>query len=315
MTRRREADVEADHSRGGEGTDGGRGVLPPTLAPPDLDTLVLCQLAGLEAPLLRQLLDRWETPTAILQAPSAALREAGLAPALVARIVAAPRQQAAAAAGLQSLATLGIVPLPWLAPAYPARLRESPAAPLLLYVQGRWPPAHPTVGYVTAGALDAAERAEVPVLLAALQAWGISVLATGSDVSLLPVAGSIAVLAAGMLLARSQVPAGLRTSVGEGTATLLSVAPLTAQATPALEAVAATVLQALADGVVVAGTGAGPAPARPDLHHWQLRAGGAANVGHAARPIRGGVAGAERIARVLGLRAVGVARVQQERLW
>jgi hypothetical protein len=141
------------------------------------------------------------------------------------------------------------------------------------------------------------------------------VLATGADLRLLPAAGSIGVLAAGLFVARSQVPEGLRTSVAAGIATLLSVAPLTAQATPALEVVAATVLQALADGVVVAGTGAGPAPARPDLHHWQLRTGGAANVGHAARPIRGGVAGAERIARVLGLRAVGAARVQQERLW
>ncbi len=103
--------------------------------------------------------------------------------------------------------------------------------------------------------------------------------------------------------------------MGKGAATLLSVAPLTAQATPALEAVAATVLQALADGLVVAGTGAGPAPARPDLHHWQLRSGGAANVGQAARPIRGGAAGAARIARVLGLQAVGRGRVQQERLW
>src|ERR687886_446256 len=98
-TRRREADVAAHHGRGGEGTDGGRAALPTTLAPPDLDALVLCQLAGLEAPLLRQLLARWETPAAILRAPSAALRAVGLAPALVARLVAAPRQRATAAAG------------------------------------------------------------------------------------------------------------------------------------------------------------------------------------------------------------------------
>src|ERR687886_698766 len=118
-TRRREADVAAHHGRGGEGTDGGRAALPPTVAPPDLDALVLCQLAGLEAPRLRQRLARWGTPTAILHAPSAALREDGLSPALVARIVAAPRQRATTAAGLQSLQHLGIVPLPLLAPAYP----------------------------------------------------------------------------------------------------------------------------------------------------------------------------------------------------
>ena len=307
--------MAADHSRGGEGTDGGRGVLPPTLVPPDLDTLVLCQMAGLDAPLLRQLLARWETPAAILQAPSAALRRAGLAPALVARIVAAPRQRATAAAGLQSLTHLGIVPLPLLAPAYPARLRESPAAPTLLYVQGRWPPPAPMVGYLTAGTLDDAGRAEVTALLAALQARGLSVLATGADLTLLPAAGSIGVLAAGLLVARPQVPEGLRTSVGKGAATLLSVAPLTAEATPALEGVAAVVLQALADGLVVAGTAAGPAPSRPDLHQWQLSTGGAANVGHATWQIRGGPSGAERIARALGLQEVGTARVQQERFW
>ena len=275
---------------------------------------MLCQLAGLEAPLLRQLLGRWETPAAILHAPSGALREAGLAPALVARIVAAPRQRAAAAAGLQSLVHLGIVPLPLLAPAYPARLRESPAAPTLLYVQGRWPPPAPIVGYVTAGALDEAGRAEVTELLAALQAWGISMLATGAELSLLPAAGSIGVLAAGLFVARSQVPEELRTNVGAGTATLLSVAPLTARATPALEAVAATVLEALADGLVVAGTAGAPTPARADLHHWHLRPAGGAPRGPPGHPSRGG-ASAERIARMLGLRDAGPMRVQQERLW
>jgi hypothetical protein len=207
------------------------------------------------------------------------------------------------------------VPLPLLAPAYPPRLREHPAAPLLLYVQGRWPSTAPTVAYVTAGPLDDAGRAEVAELLAALQARGISVLATAGDLSLLPTPGSVGVLADGLLLARAQVPAALRTSVGAGGATLLSVAPLTARATPALEGVAAVVLQALAAGLVVAGSGAGPTPARPDLHQWQLSLAGAANVGRAARQLRGGAAGAERIARVLGLRQVGTARVQQERLW
>ena len=289
-------------------------MLPPTLAPPDLDALVLCQLAGLEAPLLRQLVARWETPAAILQAPSSALRAVGLAPALVARLVAAPRQRASAAAGLQSLANLGIVPLPWLAPAYPARLRESPAAPLLLSVQGRWPPPSPTVAYVAAGPLDEAGRAEVTALLAALQGWGISVLATGADLSLLPAAGSSGVLAAGLFVARSQVPEGLRTSVGAGTATLLSVAPLTARATPSLEAVAATVLQALADGLVVAGTGVAPTLGRADLHQWHLRPTGGAPRGPTAHPGRG-AASAAWIARMLGLRDAGAVRVQQERLW
>jgi hypothetical protein len=44
------------------------------VAPPDLDALVLWQMAGLEAPLLSQLLAREETPPS-----SGALRAAGLA--------------------------------------------------------------------------------------------------------------------------------------------------------------------------------------------------------------------------------------------
>jgi hypothetical protein len=103
--------------------------------------------------------------------------------------------------------------------------------------------------------------------------------------------------------------------VDAGAATLLSVAPLKARATPALDAVAAVVLQALADGLVVAGRGAGPAGACPELPQWQLRSPGAAPVGPTAHPIRGGMAGAERISRALGLRVVGTTRVQQERFW
>ncbi len=73
-------------------------------------------------------------------------------------------------------------------------------------------------------------------------------------------------------------------------------------------------LQALANGLVVAGRGVAPTLARADLHQWHLRPAGAAHLGPGARPIRG-AAGAERIARVLGLREVDTVRVQQGRLW
>ena len=289
--------------------------MPTPLTPPDPDTLVLCQITGLEAPLLRRLLVRWATPDAILRAPAAALRAAGLPPALVARIVAAPRHRAAIAAGLQSLARMGIVPLPLVAPAYPARLRDSPNAPVVLYVQGRWPPVAPLVALSTDDALDAAGRAAAATLLAALHAHEITVMAAGGDLSLLPATGCLGVLPAGLLQARTQVPEALRTSVADGAATLLSVAPITAPATSELEAAAAQVLQALADGLVVAGRGAGLAVARPDLHQWHLRPAGTARAGRPMQPIPGGAAGAARIVRALGIRGVGTAQVQQERLW
>ncbi len=289
--------------------------MPTTLTPPDPDTLVLCQIPGLEAPLLRHLLARWETPEAILRAPATALRAAGLPPALVARIVAAPRHRAATAAGLQSLTRLGIVPLPLLAPAYPARLRDSPAPPVLLYVQGRWPPVAPLIALSTDDTLDAAGRAEAAALLAALQAHQITVMATAGDLSLLPHGGCIGVLPAGVLQARTQVPEALRTSTAAGAATLLSVAPITAPATAELEAAAAQVLQGLADGLVVAGRGAGLAAVRSDLHRWHLRPVGTARAGRQLQQLPGGAAGAERIVQALGIRAVGTAQVQQERLW
>ena len=127
--------------------------------------------------------------------------------------------------------------------------------------------------------------------------------------------GCLGVLPAGVLQARTQVPEALRTRVAAGAATLLSVAPITAPATPALEAAAAQVLQGLADGLVVAGRGEGLATARPDLHQWHLRPAGTARAGWQMQPIPGGAAGAERIARALGLHAVGTAQVQQERVW
>ena len=140
-------------------------------------------------------------------------------------------------------------------------------------------------------------------------------MAAGGDLTLLPATGCLGGLPAGLLQARTQVPEALRTSVADGAATLLSVAPITAPATPALEAAAAQVLQGLADWLVVAGRGEGRAAARPDLHQWHLRPAGTARAGRQMQQIPGGAAGAARIVRALGIRAVGPEQVQQERLW
>src|SRR3712207_5203801 len=109
--------------------------MPTTLAPPDPEAVLLCQIPGMDAELLQRLLQRWDDPGAILRAPSARLREAGVPAALVARIVAAPRQRGAVEAGLKSLARMGIVTIPLPAASFPSTLRSLPQPPLLLYIQ------------------------------------------------------------------------------------------------------------------------------------------------------------------------------------
>src|SRR6478672_7787018 len=78
------------------------------LAPSDSEAVLLCQIPAMDGALLLRLRDRFQTPSAILQAPSSELRALGMSPGLVARIVAAPRQRAATEAGLRSLQRMGI---------------------------------------------------------------------------------------------------------------------------------------------------------------------------------------------------------------
>ena len=274
---------------------------------------MLCQLPGMRASALLRLMERWSSPAAILRAPSAELRAAGLPPALVARIVAAPRQRPATEAGLKSLERMGITAIPLPASAYPRRLRELAEPPLLLYAQGAWPPLTPMVALYGASAPDEAQAAETGALLQALARLGVAVAASFDQVDLLPASRGLVALPFGLLLARSRVPEPLRSAAAAGTVTLLSVAPVNAAPTPAVEELARAVPVALADGLLVVDGDPPPTLPRAELHCWTL-AGATPNLKSVKR-VRPGEAGAQRIARTLGLRGSGDRTVQQEQLW
>ncbi len=122
------------------------------------EAVLLCQVPGLNAALLRRLLERWPDASTILRAPSSELRATGVPPALISRIVAAPRQHAAIVAGIKSLHRMGIVSITYLSPTYPQRLRELAEPPLTLYVQGCWPPKEPSITLV--GQTDESDEVE-----------------------------------------------------------------------------------------------------------------------------------------------------------
>lgn len=287
----------------------------PTVHPMlDSDAVLLCQIPGMRAELLRRLLDRWGSATAILRAPSAELRSAGTSPALVARIVAAPRQQAATEASLRSLERMGITTLPFPAPDYPQMLRGNPDPPLVLYSQGRWPLPEPIVVFVAGEELHGEFRERVTALLQTLAECGI-VVATISDLALLPTVNALAVLPFGLLLARSRVPEVLLMQAASGAATILSVTPVNAPPTPVWEEAARQALLALAAGVIIAGTLPEPLALRPAACRWFLRSEIPAGTKRSPSIIDGGENGAKTIARALGIRSLGLTTVQQGRLW
>lgn len=290
------------------------------LPPPDPEAITLCQIPGMDAVLLLRLIRRWETPAAIGRAPASELRLLGVPPAIVARIVATPRQRAATDAGLRSLQRMGIATVTLLDPAYPARLRDLPGPPLVLYIQGAWPPGTPAVTLIAGTSLQAADREVARALLVSLADLGLAVMANGDEIELLPPAAALAALPFGLLLARGRVPDTLRDGVAAGRSTLVSVAPVNAQDSPTLASQARVLLLALADGVVWAGHPLPETPPdRPDLHQWVLHSGDMPGSLHGREasppPVRAGAAGVQAIARALGLRVVGTRTAQQERLW
>lgn len=282
------------------------------LPPPDPEAIMLCQIPGMDAALLRRLVDRWETPAGVVRAPASELRLLGVPPTVVARIVGAPRQRTATEAGLRSLQRMRISALTLLDPGYPERLRGLAQPPLVLYIQGAWPPGAPAVALFSSATLSETEQTAARVLLAALGQLGVVVMAGSGGDELLPPVGALAALPFGLLLARGRVPDVLRDAVVAGSSTLVSVAPVNAQSSPVLTAQAHAVLLALADGVIRAGS---PLPEitfdRPELHQWVL-------AGEEAQRTRTGRARETEpaaIARALGLRPVGTGTAQQERLW
>ncbi len=283
----------------------------PESQTPAAEAVVLCQIPGMRAALLRPLIERWGTPEAVVRAPSSELRSLGLPPAIVARVVAAPRQRAAAAAGLQSLERMGIQTISLLDDGYPRRLHDLPEPPLLLYAQGTWPVPSPCVA-VLQPALPAESDEELAALVRAIHHLGAAVAAEHLSLALLPLSRGVGVVPFGLLLARSRVPDPLREAVAAGQATLLSVASVNAAPTVTAEELARHVLLTLADGIVLTkGAEIALPTLRPDIHLWTLAGSSSGSI----KRLRPGEAGARTIARAIGIRPAGDTQVTQERLW
>lgn len=90
------------------------------------------RIGRVRATLLEQAFGRLEDAW---KAPASGLQAAGLDAATVAAIVAA-RPQIEPAAEMERLRKVGVTALTWNDPAYPARLRETPDPPPVLYVRG-----------------------------------------------------------------------------------------------------------------------------------------------------------------------------------
>jgi len=269
--------------------------------------LWLCQLPGLATPLLLRLLARWGSAEQALRAPSHALREEGLPPALVARFMAAPRELPRVVDGLRALRRLGVTALPVASAEYPERLRRLAAPPAVVYIQGCWPPAGPVVllaGEPQADDVAAAWRELAAAIggeavVAAPQAWA----AVDNSVRLVG-------LASGVLRAGSSLPRELLNRVSAGQATLLSTtAPGAAESTEAAAASFAA-LAALADVVVVLG-GAAPSAAGAALFVYEP----SSRLPHGARKLRRGKAGAKALRAALGIHKAGEQTAHQERLF
>lgn len=105
-----------------------------------LDLLTLTLVSGVGPLTNRRLLDRFETPTGVLDARESQLKEVeGVGPKLAARLVAA-RRETDAGAELARCREAGVTLLPISHPEYPTSLLEIPDPPGLLYVRGTLEP-------------------------------------------------------------------------------------------------------------------------------------------------------------------------------
>lgn len=297
---------------------------------PDPAALWLCQLPGMTAALLQELIAAAGTPAGIMRLSSRVLRELGVAPALVANIVAGPRQIPQVAAGLKGLQRLGIVPLPWAAPSYPERLRDLPQPPLVVYVQGGWPPPPSLVLTIGAGELPPKLGAAWLSLVDALRPQ-VSLAAVQTDAPVPTVLAERGVqllgVPFGLMLSRQRLPKPLWQAVADRQTTLVSISPPNGQPDPAAAQRLPEVLLALAAALVLL------QPAEvvaPDLICATARAlglpcfifGAAGRLPANAVPLPPGVrrlrpatSGLRTLYQALGLRSSGVDLVQQERLF
>lgn len=287
---------------------------------PDPVALWLCQLPGMSVALLTQLLAVFGSADAVLRASSGALRTAGVTPVLVAQIVAGPRQIAHVTAGLKGLQRLGIVPLPFAAPTYPARLKALAEPPLVVYVKGQWPLSQPFALVVPPSEAEPRVVAQWTELASVLQPHiGFGALLQGTELDL--VKPSVLGVSHGLMLARQRLPQALWQQVTAGHCTLIATSAPTAQPDPAASRMTYRALVALADVLVTL------LPQSDDLddviataHTVSVPMFGVAPTTRAPLPpqmrrLRPGKPGLRALSTALGVHLDGAATIQQERLF
>lgn len=287
---------------------------------PDPTALWLCQLPGMTAKLLKLLLASFESADAVMRASSGSLRALGVAPRLVAQIVAGPRQVAHVAAGLKGLQRLGIVPLPFASPSYPERLQSLPEPPLVVYVQGQWPLAQPLTLLLPPTEPEPKVVDQWTAICGALDAHvGFALLATGTPPEL--VTPTLLGVPHGLMLARQRLPSQLWKLVTAKRCTLISASAPTAQPDPAAAQAIAQTLVALSDAIVALL----PTSAEHDdllvtarvvsVPVFALAPTPRTPVPPGTRRLRAGKSGIRSLSAALGVHLDGAAAVQQERLF
>lgn len=289
-------------------------------ASPDPTALWLCQMPGMNAKLLKLLLSSFESADAVMRASSGSLRALGVAPRLVAQIVAGPRQVAHVAAGLKGLQRLGIVPLPFASPCYPERLQALPEPPLVVYVQGQWPLEQPLTLLLPPVEPEPKVIEQWTAIRGALDGRvGFGLPANGAAPEL--VTPTLLGVSHGLMLARQRLPSDLWKLVTAKRCTLISASAPTAQPDPAATQSISQTLVALADAIVAL------LPV-PDAHDDLLNTARSVSVPVFAlaptartqvppntRRLRAGKSGIRMLSTALGVHRDGAAAVQQERLF
>ena len=287
---------------------------------PDPTALWLCQLPGMTAVLLIRLLAALGSAEAVLRAPSGALRKLGVAPGLVAQIVAGPRQIAHVATGLKGLRRLGIVPLPFAAPGYPDRLKTLDDPPLVVYVQGAWPLLQPAMLVVPPSEPEPKVAGQWATLAAAFQPHvGFATLAALPIPDLLK--PRLLAVPYGLMLARQRLPQELWKQVTAGSCTLISACQPTAQPDAGALQRTSRMLVALADALVALL----PLPVEAqdlvatarsvNVPVFAVAATTRAPLPPQMSRLRPGKSGMRALSAALGVHLDGAATVQQERLF
>ncbi|HEY0739501.1 MAG TPA: hypothetical protein VGD69_31545 [Herpetosiphonaceae bacterium] len=287
---------------------------------PDPTALWLCQLPGMNAKLLKLLLASFDSVDAVMRASSGSLRALGVAPRLVAQIVAGPRQVAQVAAGLKGLQRLGIVPLPFAAPGYPERLQALPEPPLVVYVQGQWPLEQPLMLVLPPVEPEPKVIEQWTTIRSALdERVGFGLLASSAPPDL--VTPALLGIPHGLMLARQRLPSHIWKLVTAKRCTLISASAPTAQPDPASAQAISQTLAALSDAILAL------LPV-PDEHKDLLMTARSVSVPVFAlastpktpvpthtRRLRAGKSGVRMLSAALGVHLDGSAAVQQERLF